>query len=149
MRFSRNLSRTPTPTFALDAMPPAPVSEGRMNGLYFRRYGSGRPVVALHGFGATSYTWRHMLAPLAAGHDVWTLDLRGHGKSDRPGGAHYALKDYADQVFEFIKRNDIKDLTLMGHSMGGGVALLVAMRLLREKQTLHSLIVVDSISYSQ
>lgn len=130
-------------------MPPAPFSEGRSNGLHFRRYGSGRPIVALHGFGATSYTWRHMLAPLSAAHDVWTVDLRGHGKSERPAAAHYALKDYADQVFECIVQNDLKDLTLIGHSMGGGVALLVAMRLLREGRRLHSLILINSISYPQ
>src|SRR3989344_852789 len=97
---------------------PVPVLEGYSNGLYFRRYGSGRLVVALHGFGATSYTWRHMLAPLSAGPDMWTVDLRGHGRSERSEDARYALRDYADKVFGLIVQNDLKDLTLMGHSMG-------------------------------
>ena len=128
---------------------PVPILDGYSNGLYFRRYGKGRPVVALHGFGATSYTWRHMLTPLLAGHDTWTVDLRGHGKSARPEDAHYALRDYADQLHAFIISNDIKNMTLVGHSMGGGIALLLAMRLMKEPGRLNSLILVNAISYPQ
>src|SRR5262249_18585393 len=55
----------------------------------------------------------------------------------------YSLEDHAAPILDFIRDNDLRDLTLIGHSFGGSVALLLAVRLARESR-LRALVVVDS-----
>ncbi|MGN6149904.1 MAG: alpha/beta fold hydrolase [Rhizomicrobium sp.] len=80
-----------------------------------------RLLILLHGLGATRNVWRGMIAA-----DRWkgrwiAPDLRGHGES--PYGASYALADHAGDVAELV---DGADVTILGHSMGGAVALELA-----------------------
>lgn len=81
----------------------------------------GRLLVLLHGLGATRNVWRGFLdAKRWSG--CWIApDLRGHGES--PYGASYALADHAEDVAELI---DGANVTVLGHSMGGAVALELA-----------------------
>ena len=86
--------------------------------------GQGPPVILLHGFGASAYSWRFMGPALAADHRVLTLDLKGYGLSAKPEDGKYAISDQADMVAEFIRTRDLRDLVVIGHSMGGGVTLM-------------------------
>ena len=52
--------------------------------LAFSSIGEGNPVLLIHGFGASSYSWRHIIAPLAQKYRVITLDLKGFGESPKP-----------------------------------------------------------------
>lgn len=112
--------------------------------------GEGPPVLLLHGFGACAYTWRYLIPPLAEQHRVFTMELKGFGLSDKPKDGHYALADQADLVADFIRRQDLDDLVIMGHSMGGGVTLMTHLKL---KETdpgrIKKLVLIDSAGYPQ
>jgi pimeloyl-ACP methyl ester carboxylesterase len=112
--------------------------------------GQGPPILLIHGFGASSFTWSKILPSLAVRHRVVTLDLKGFGRSRKPRDGRYTLRDQAAAVISVIKELDLSGMTVIGHSMGGGVALLVAMSL--ERQTparLNGLVLIDSIAYPQ
>jgi len=112
--------------------------------------GQGPPVLLLHGFGASAYSWRFIIPPLAAAHRVITMDLKGFGLSDKPADGHYAVADQAEMVADFIRRQDLNDLVILGHSMGGGVTLMTYLKM---KETdpgrLKKLVLIDSAGYPQ
>lgn len=111
--------------------------------------GKGRPVVALHGFLATSQSW-HGLAQRLTTREVWAFDLKGHGASPCPADGKYTVQDNADLVLEGICRENMRDITLVGHSFGGGVALLVAAALIKQgKGRLASLVLIDSLAFPE
>ena len=117
--------------------------------LHVEHYGDAdRQIMLLHGFGATSSTWRSWIGPLAKDHRVWYLELKGHGSAPAPPDDLYSIHDHADLVYRLIVQKDLQQLTLVGHSMGGGVALLVALRLLEEER-LERLVLVASAAYPQ
>ena len=133
-------------------MSPAPESGGYELPLHVEQYGDGdQQIMLLHGFGANSYTWRSWIGPLAKGGRVWSVELKGHGSAPAPPDDMYTLRDHADLVYHLILQNDIRQLTLVGHSMGGGVALLVALRFLEagQPQRLERLVLVSSAAYPQ
>lgn len=112
--------------------------------------GQGPPIILLHGFGACAYSWRHLIPALAAQHRVFTLDLKGFGFSDKPADGHYTVRDQADIVADFIHRQDLHDLVIMGHSMGGAVTLMTYLKL-RETDPgrIQKLVLIDSAGYPQ
>lgn len=111
--------------------------------------GMGRPVVALHGFLATLESWRG-LVPLVPDRELWLFDLKGHGASPCPVDGKYTVQDQADLVLARILEEDMRDLTLIGHSFGGGVALLVAIALIKEgKGRLARLVLIDSLAFPE
>ena len=112
--------------------------------------GRGEPVLLLHGFGASSYSWRYIIPDLARKNKVYALDLKGFGKSDKPLDDKYSLFDQADLIEAWIRRKKLKKLTLIGHSFGGGVALALALRFKKSRpQLLKRLVLLDSIAYEQ
>ena len=112
--------------------------------------GQGPPILLLHGFGAGAYSWRHLIPPLAAEHRVFTLELKGHGLSDKPADGRYAVADQAEMVADFIRRQDLRDLVIMGHSMGGGVTLMTYLKMQQEDPgRLKKLVLIDSAGYPQ
>lgn len=101
------------------------------NGLHLAVLGwnteaSGRPLIVLHGFLEQALAWSGIAERL--GRPVWALDHRGHGRSDHVGpGGYYHFWDYVsdlDSVAETLVPNGPFDL--LGHSMGGTVAVLYA-----------------------
>jgi pimeloyl-ACP methyl ester carboxylesterase len=111
--------------------------------------GAGRPVVALHGFLATLESWRR-LVPLVPDRELWLFDLKGHGASPCPADGKYTVQDQADLVLARIFRENMRELTLIGHSFGGGVALLVAIALIKEgKGRLARLVLIDSPAFPE
>jgi pimeloyl-ACP methyl ester carboxylesterase len=118
--------------------------------LYHERHGAGRPVIALHGYRETLYTWHHLVGPVGATNALYLFDLKGHGRSPKPRDDRYAPEDQAALVHDFIVRENLADVTLMGHSMGGGISLLLAARLIAERpDRLASLVLIGSASYPQ
>jgi pimeloyl-ACP methyl ester carboxylesterase len=111
--------------------------------------GSGDPVIALHGIAASMYAWRFLVPPLAQKRRVILFDLKGHGQSDRPRDDKYALADQADLIFRFIVRKDLRNLALVGHSLGAGICLLTVLRLMDEdKGRLQKLVLCASPALS-
>lgn len=95
--------------------------------LYYEEHGSGPPLLLLHGLGESVFTWHEILPALAARHRVIALDLKGFGKSDKPDDAAYSADDQAELVGRFIVKRGLEDLTVIGHSFGGTVALRAAL----------------------
>jgi pimeloyl-ACP methyl ester carboxylesterase len=129
----------------------APLRQGYFKGLYFEAHGtSGRPVILLHGLGATSYSWRHIVPAISQHARIYVFDLKGHGKSEKPDDLRYSLHDQADLILQFIHHFDLRHLTIIGHSLGGGIALLASIRLIDEgERRLASLVLIDSIAFPQ
>jgi pimeloyl-ACP methyl ester carboxylesterase len=91
----------------------------------FRRAGSGPPLLLVHGIGVSSDTWLPVLPALAEHFDVLAPDLLGHGHSDKPR-ADYAVGAYACGMRDLLSVLDIERPTVVGHSLGGGVAMQFA-----------------------
>jgi pimeloyl-ACP methyl ester carboxylesterase len=96
--------------------------------VHIERYGyGGPPVVLLHGFGTTSFLWRHIAPELAvAGHTAFAFDLFGYGVSDRPFDADYGIRAQSLYVRSVIAALGIARPTLVGCDLGAVIALRVA-----------------------
>jgi pimeloyl-ACP methyl ester carboxylesterase len=64
---------------------------------------------------------------LAKSHRVIAVDLKGFGQSDKPFDGRYSVFDQAELLAQLIEDKDLRNLTLVGHSFGGGIALLLAL----------------------
>jgi pimeloyl-ACP methyl ester carboxylesterase len=112
--------------------------------------GQGPPVILLHGFGASAYSWRFLGPALAKDHRVLTIDLKGFGLSAKPEDGKYAISDQADMVAEFIRARDLHDLVVIGHSMGGGVTLMTYFKVREQDPArIKKLVLIDSAGYPQ
>jgi non-heme chloroperoxidase len=88
--------------------------------LYFKDWGAGKPVVFSHGWPLSSDAWESQMLFLAEhGYRVIAHDRRGHGRSDQPWEGNN-MDQYADDLAELINHLDLKDITMVGHSTGGG-----------------------------
>ena len=124
--------------------PDAPVK------LYYYEEGKGPPLLLIHGFCASTYTWRHVAPELAKSYRVIAVDLKGFGQSDKPFDGRYSVYDQAELLAQLIEDKDLRDLTLVGHSFGGGVALLLALEAnQRLDGRITRLVLLDSIAYPQ
>jgi pimeloyl-ACP methyl ester carboxylesterase len=112
--------------------------------------GQGRPILLLHGFATSSYTWHAIMPELAKAHRVIAVDLRGFGASDKPLDDHYSIEDQASAIEAFIVQENLRDLTIVGHSFGGGVTLTLALKAGQERQPrIRNIVLVDTIAYRQ
>lgn len=102
-----------------------PVGPGSM---HVERYGhGGAPVVLLHGFGTSSFVWRHIAPDIAlANRTAFALDLFGYGESDRPFDADYGIAAQAELVDRALTALRLPKATMVGLDLGGAVALRLA-----------------------
>ncbi|MGV0605507.1 alpha/beta fold hydrolase [Mycolicibacterium sp. XJ1904] len=91
----------------------------------YRVAGSGPAIVLIHGIGDNSTTWETVQSKLAQRFTVIAPDLLGHGKSDKPR-ADYSVAAYANGMRDLLSILDIDHVTVIGHSLGGGVAMQFA-----------------------
>lgn len=120
--------------------------------LHVERRGSGRPLVLLHGFGASRFTYRLWAEDLARTHSLHLVDLVGHGAAPAPPTrSGYGPLEQAEAVVDYLREQALEGATLIGHSLGGGVALLAALRLreLGEQRRLAGLVSVAGPAYPQ
>lgn len=86
------------------------------------------PVVLLHGFAASTFTWRELAPSLAATHRVVSIDRLGFGRSDRVVGGGYSFDDSVRHTIAVLDAVDVAgDATFIGHSAGAGIAAGVAL----------------------
>jgi pimeloyl-ACP methyl ester carboxylesterase len=91
---------------------------------YRRAYvqaGSGPAILLIHGIGDSSDTWRPVAGHLARQHTVVAPDLLGHGRSEKPR-ADYTIAGFANGMRDLLSLLGIERATVVGHSLGGGVA---------------------------
>jgi len=91
----------------------------------FHSSGDGPLLVLLHGIASTADTWAPVATGLAASHTVLAPDLLGHGSSAKPRG-DYSLGAYASGVRDLITALGHERATVVGHSLGGGIAMQFA-----------------------
>ena len=91
----------------------------------YRRAGSGPAVLLVHGITNDSQTWEPVIGRLARDHDVIAPDLPGHGNSARQRGDH-SLGAHASMLRDLVQAIGIDRVTLVGHSLGGGIAMQFA-----------------------
>ncbi|MCH9669738.1 MAG: alpha/beta hydrolase [Actinomycetia bacterium] len=91
----------------------------------FRIAGSGPAILLIHGIGDNSTTWSTVQTKLAQRFTVIAPDLLGHGKSDKPR-ADYSVAAYANGMRDLLSVLEIDRVTVVGHSLGGGVAMQFA-----------------------
>ncbi len=108
--------------------------------LAFEEFGNpdNSPLIILHGFFASSRNWRQIAEKLSAKFHVYVLDMRNHGASP-----HHPVMDYpamAADLLRFMESRGLKTANLLGHSMGGKVAMWFA---LNYPGTVDHLIVAD------
>ncbi len=93
--------------------------------LYSRIEGEGKPLIIIHGFLGMSDNWKSFGALYAAqGFQVHILDLRNHGRSFQSEDFNYTLM--ANDLLEYCQYYHLNDISIIGHSMGGKVAMLFA-----------------------
>jgi pimeloyl-ACP methyl ester carboxylesterase len=90
--------------------------------------GAGEPVILVHGFPTSGHVWNELVPLLPKGHRVVVVDLLGFGRSDRPGSADLSLGGHAHRLVSLMDSLGIRDATIVGHHMGGGVAQAMATR---------------------
>jgi pimeloyl-ACP methyl ester carboxylesterase len=91
----------------------------------FRMAGTGPTVLLIHGIGDSSDTWSPIIPGLAQHYRVIVPDLLGHGHSDKPR-ADYSIGGYANGMRDLLSILGVERATLVGHSLGGGIAMQFA-----------------------
>jgi pimeloyl-ACP methyl ester carboxylesterase len=118
--------------------------------LAVREAGKGKPILLIHGLGASSYTWRSITPPLAKTNRVIAIDLKGFGDSEKPLDDAYSIADQARLVQDYMARRDLRGVTLVGHSFGGAVAMAVALDDANAaRPRIEKLVLIDSLAYEQ
>lgn len=88
--------------------------------------GQGKPVILIHGFGGSMWQWEYQYLPFAHTHRVLIPDLIGSGLSDKPE-AIYSPEHLVKIFLKFMDGLEIKQATLIGNSMGAGLAMAMAL----------------------
>jgi len=113
--------------------------------LYKEIYGAGDPILCLHGLGANIYSWRHFIAAFSQHNKLILVDFKGCGKSPKPLDTHYSTEEKVEDIYKLILQENLTNLTLVGNSLGGTIAMLVAIRLGQQQpDRLSKLVLIDS-----
>ena len=91
----------------------------------YRLAGSGPPIVLIHGITSSSVVWELVGPQLARDHTVLAPDLLGHGQSAKPRG-DYSMGAFASGIRDLVLWLGLGPVTVVGHSLGGGVAMQFA-----------------------
>ncbi|MGD9898616.1 MAG: alpha/beta fold hydrolase [Calditrichaceae bacterium] len=106
--------------------------------LFYRKFGKGKPLIILHGLFGMSDNWMTIGKKIAKRHTVYIPDQRNHGRSGHSDEFDYDI--LVNDLAEFAAEQDLKEMRLIGHSMGGKVAMQYALMF---PQKVEKLVVVD------
>ena len=109
--------------------------------LYYESVGHGESLLFIHGLGSSIRDWENQIPYFAERHRVVALDLRGHGKSEKPPGP-YSSKLFSDDMAELIRSLDIGPAHVVGLSLGGFIACQLAVD---HGDLVRTLVVVNSV----
>jgi pimeloyl-ACP methyl ester carboxylesterase len=109
-------------------------------------HGTDGAIVLLHDIMAGAFAWEPILPQLAGlGRAVYAIDMLGYGLSDHPWLADTSIWGHADDLTFLFQQLNLTNVVLVGHGLGGGVAQVLATRLVRER--VAALVLIDTISY--
>jgi pimeloyl-ACP methyl ester carboxylesterase len=118
---------------------------GKLNTHYVEAGSGDRHIFLIHGFRAHTFTWRHLIKPLAeAGYHVWAIDLIGYGLSDKPDDVPYDVNFFVSQIVAFMEAKNIPSAHMGGNSMGGGIVLKLAVE---QPAKVSSLTLISALGY--
>lgn len=104
----------------------------------------------IHGFGGSLYSWRHWTPRLESRGRVLLVDMKGFGAAAKPDDGRYSPTDQAQLIMELIDQEDPDHLTVVGHSLGGAVALLIALAMAEQDDPrLRRMVIVAGAAYAQ
>ena len=106
--------------------------------LHFKKLGSGDPILILHGLFGISDNWITIAKSLAKKHLVYLLDMRNHGRS--PHTAAFTYADMVEDIYEFLTDMRLRQVSIIGHSMGGKTAMNFAQEY---PHRINKLIIID------
>ena len=95
--------------------------------LHYIEQGAGQPLILLHGNGEDSSYFKHQIRAFSEKYRVIAIDTRGHGQSPR-GEKPFTIKQFAEDLKDFMDEKGIKKATLLGFSDGGNIALEFALK---------------------
>jgi pimeloyl-ACP methyl ester carboxylesterase len=110
----------------------------------YRVHGVGpRKVVLVHGLAARSQSWSDFFPLFSPDtYTVYLTDLLGSGESSKPPDADYSMKAHGQRLLKFLAKLGLSGVTLVGHSLGGAVALMVAIEEIGRREKLIEALVV-------
>lgn len=138
----KNNSTKSKDSTANQAIKPVETGYADLNGLkmYYEVYGSGKPLVLIHGsFMTIPLNWSHIIPLLAKDRKVIVAEMQGHGRT-RDIAREFSYEGMADDVAGLLKHLKIDSADILGYSMGGGVAFQFAVR---HPEQLRRLIIVS------
>lgn len=105
--------------------------------------GRGSPLLLIHGLGSAGYMeWRFNLRRLAARHTIYAPDLPGFGRSEKPTATRYGIPFFVRTLVRYMQELKLRSAAVIGTSLGGGVALELA---LRHPRRVRKLVLVNSV----
>ena len=102
--------------------------------------GGSSPCVLIHGFGEGAYVWTDLVRHLPPDYRAFAVDLRGHGYSPRSADGQYLVRLHMADVVETLDRLALERVVLIGHSMGGDIAMRIA---IAQPARVAALVIVD------
>lgn len=114
--------------------------EINQHNIYYQKVGKGKNLILLHGWKQDVSSFWEVVDLLKDHFTLWLIDLPGFGRSDNPKTA-FSVSDYAEIIKEFIDKLNIDYPTVLGHSLGGRIAIKLASKY---PQILYKLILEDS-----
>ncbi len=107
---------------------------------------NGKNILFIHGFASSTYTWEKVSPSLnKLGYHVWALDLKGFGWSDKPKHTSYDILTLTEEVYQWMEALALDDVALVGNSLGGGIATLMA---LMHPEKVSRMILIDAAAYN-
>jgi len=113
--------------------------------IHYSTYGAGpTALVFLHGLGASIYTWKNLVPFFPSNKfKLYLVDLKGHGRSSCNPDDDYSILEQANMVLRFIAHINHTHLILIGHSYGGGIALIGKLKAHQDNYRIAGLVLID------
>ncbi|PWJ44768.1 alpha/beta fold hydrolase [Sediminitomix flava] len=93
--------------------------------LYYEEYGSGEPLLLIHGLGSCSGDWDYQVSDFRHHYRLIIPDLRGHGNSSKPK-TPYSMRLFAQDIISLIEQLNLEKVNLVGLSLGGMISFQIA-----------------------
>jgi len=103
-------------------------------------------IILIHGFAASSFTWKQITPGLAKSYHVFALDMIGFGFSGKPADFPYGREGYGKTVLNFMEQKKIEKAVLVGNSMGGAISLWIASH---HPERVTRLVLIDTFGYPE
>jgi pimeloyl-ACP methyl ester carboxylesterase len=114
---------------------------GQINARYWADGNQGSPVILIHGIGGYIESWLPNFATLATQHQVYAVDLPGHGRTEKPRNISYTIESLSQFINDFMAARGVEKAHIVGHSLGGAIGTRLA---LRQPEAVDRLVLVGS-----